>query len=181
MPFVITADELELLPYDRKRRELIRGKLHVPQSPDRSHQEVLMDLMMHVYDAVEIAGAGKVYTSPVTVRFSTYTQVQPDLVEIRNDRMHIFPINIVHGAPDIVVEVLSPETSQYDQVEKKRLYERNGVPEYWILDPKLQTLTLFRLIDGRYVESEAEDGVLRSTAITDFTIDPVALFAKVTP
>jgi Uma2 family endonuclease len=95
--------------------------------------------------------------------------------------MHIFPINIVHGAPDIVVEVLSPETSQYDQVEKKRLYERNGVPEYWILDPKLQTLTLFRLIDGRYVESEAEDGVLRSTAITDFTIDPVALFAKVTP
>jgi Uma2 family endonuclease len=181
MPFVITADELELLPYDRKRREIIRGRLHVPQIPDFVHQDILMHLMMQVYEAVEIAGAGKVYTFPVTVRFSTYTQVQPDLVAIRSDRMEIFPINIVHGAPDIVVEVLSPETSQFDQVEKKSLYERNGVPEYWIVDPKLERLTIFRLTDSGYAQVEPEDGLLRSTAVTDFTIDPAALFANVVP
>src|SRR5687768_9995369 len=117
MPFVITADELELVPYDNKRRELIRGRLRVPQTPDFVHQDILMHLMVQVYKAVEIAGAGKVYTFPVTVRFSAYNQVQPDLVAIRNDRMEICPINIVHGAPDIVFEVLSPETSQFDQVE----------------------------------------------------------------
>ena len=89
--------------------------------------------------------------------------------------------NTVHGAPDFVIEVLSPSTESYDRVEKKQLYETYGVPEYWIFDRKLQMLTPFTLIDGKYVESEAEDGIFRSSAITDITVDPAALFAKVGP
>jgi Uma2 family endonuclease len=82
----------------------------------------------------------------------------------------------VHGPPDIVVEVLSPSTESYDKIEKKLLYETYGVAEYWIVDPRLSTVTLFKLVDGKYVETGLEGGVLRSTAITDFPIDPAALF-----
>ena len=177
---LLTADELDQFPDDGKRREIIGGELYVSPAASGIHQDLSMHLSVLMYQSIYVPGAGRVFATP-DVRFSESDQVQPDLTAIRDERLGIYRGHVVHGAPDIVVEILSPSNSRYDQVEKKRIYEVGGVPEYWIIDPKLQTLTLFRLIDGRYVEIGAEDGVLRSTAITDFTIDPVALFAKVMP
>jgi Uma2 family endonuclease len=178
---LLTADELDQFPNDGKRREVIGGELHVSPAPTRTHQELVGLLHLPLFEAINRTKSGKVFVGPVDVRFSAHEQVQPDLVAIRQDRLGIYRGHIVHGAPDIVVEVLSPSTESYDRIEKKRLYETYGVPEYWIVDPKLHTVTIFRLTDGRYVEIEAEAGVFHSTAITGFTIDPTALFAEIMP
>lgn len=126
-------------------------------------------------------GTGKVFAAPVDVRFSATDQVQPDLLAIRKGRLGIYQGHTVRGTPDIVVEILSPSNSRYDEVEKKRLYASGGAPEYWIVDPKLQALMILRLTGSGYIEVEPENGLLRSTAVADFTIDPAALFANVTP
>jgi Uma2 family endonuclease len=178
---LITADELDQFPNDGKRREVIGGELHVSPAPLISHQDLVKWILAYLLQVIEEPGHGKVIQSPVDVRFSEYDQVQPDIVGIKADRLDTCRGNTVYGAPDIVIEVLSPSTERYDRIEKKRLYEGHAVPEYWIFDPKLQTLMLLRLEDRNYAESEAEHGVFRSTAIIDFTIDPAALFVKVTP
>ncbi len=175
---LLTADQLDQFPNDGKRREVIEGELYVSPSAARNHQDLSMHLSMIFYRAIYEEGAGRVFATP-DVRFSEIDQVQPDLVVIRSDRLGIYEGHIVHGPPDIVVEILSPSNARYDQIEKRRLYEKYGVSEYWIVDPKLQMLTILRLTDGVYVETEPENGLLRSTAIVDFTIDPEALFARV--
>jgi Uma2 family endonuclease len=178
---LLTADELDQFPDDGKRREVIGGELYVSPAPSTEHQDLSMHLSVMLYRAIYESGAGKVFASPIDVRFSDDDQVQPDLLAIKTDRLDICQGRIVHGAPDIVVEILSPSTESYDRIEKKHLYEQYGVPEYCIVDSVLRQATMSHLIDGRYVETETEDGVLHSTAITDFTIDLAALFAKAEP
>jgi Uma2 family endonuclease len=107
-----------------------------------------------------------VYATPVDVRLSEHDQVQPDLLAIRRDRRHIYRGHTVHGAPDIVVEILPPSNPGYDEVEKRRL-----------VDPVERTLTILRPGGDSYEPVAPEGGVLCSTAIVDFTIDPAALFA----
>jgi Uma2 family endonuclease len=177
---LLTADELDQFPNDGKRREIIGGELYVSPAPARTHQELSMRLSYLLYEAIDLTGTGKAFAAPVDVRFSATDQVQPDLLAIRKDRLSTYQGHIVQGHPDIVVEILSPSTSRYDEIEKKRLYASAGVPEYWIVDPKPQTLTIFRLTDSGYIVVEPENSLLRSTAITDFTIDPAALFANIT-
>jgi Uma2 family endonuclease len=178
---LLTADELDHFPDDGKRREVIGGELHVSPAPARIHQALVKRVLGLLVRAIDESGAGEAFPGAVDVRFSPDEQVQPDLIALRSERLDLYQGHIMHGAPDIVVEILSPSTARYDQVEKKRLYENGGVPEYWIVDPKLQTLTIFRLTDGGYVENEPESGLLRSTAVSDFSVDPIALFENITP
>ena len=83
------------------------------------------------------------------------------------------------GAPDIVVEILSPSNRSYDEVEKRQLYVSGGVPEYWIVDPERRHLAILKLVDDHYEPAPIEGTRVRSTAIVDFEIDVAALFAKV--
>jgi Uma2 family endonuclease len=174
----VTADELDQFPDDGKRREIIGGELYVTPAPTPTHQEISSHLQFCLYQEIVLTGAGKVYAAPLDVRFSNLDQVQPDLLAIRQDRLNIARGKFVQGSPDIVVEILSPSNPHYDVVEKKRLYEHYGVPEYWIVDPKLRKLTVYQLTAGSYVEIEPINGMLQSTAVTEFTIDPAVLFAK---
>jgi Uma2 family endonuclease len=120
---------------------------------------------------------GQVLFAPVDVRFSDRDQVQPDLLFIRGERLDIYQGHTVQGAPDLVVEIVSPSDRSFDEVRKRALYEANGVPEYWIVDPKARTLRLLVLTEGRYVEAAPRDGRLRSTVLPDLVVDPAALFA----
>jgi Uma2 family endonuclease len=174
----VTADELDQFPDDGKRREIIGGELYVSPAPQISHQDIIKWLLVYLLEVIEIRGHGKVIQGPVDVRFSDHDLVQPDIVGIRADRLESCRGNTVYGAPDIVVEVLSPSNESYDRVEKKRLYEANGVPEYWIVDGRTLNMTLLRLIGDSYAEIEPEDGVLRSVAISEIFVDPAVIFAR---
>lgn len=147
-------------------------------APAIVHQELSGRIHYLFFQAVNLTGWGRVYYAPVDVRFSTHDQVQPDLLVIRRERLEIGRGNTVHGAPDIVVEILSPSNGKYDEVEKARLYAEGGVPEYWILDPVAHVFRMLALVDGRYVPVTPEAGLLRSTVVPGLVVDPAELFAN---
>lgn len=86
---------------------------------------------------------------------------EPDLVYISNDRLHILEDNI-YGAPDLVVEVLSPGTENKDKRDKKAVYEKYGVKEYWLAHPVTKKVTGFHLEGNKFAEIPSEDGVIKS-------------------
>ena len=130
-----------------------------------------------VGNLVAATKSGRAYFSPVDVRFSAHDLVQPDLIYIRRERLHLYRGHIMDGPPDVVMEVISPSNRDYDITEKARLYERYAVPEYWVFDPENRKITHLALVNGRHRAVEPVDGLYRSTVIPDLVIDPKVLFA----
>jgi Uma2 family endonuclease len=179
VPQKLTWHDLLKFPEDGKRREIIGGVLYVAAAPSKRHQTLLGRLHIEFHANVEVTGWGRVYLGPVDVRFDDEDVVEPDLLAIREDRMHIYADNPVTAAPDIVVEIVSPTSRRYDEVSKAALYAAHGVPEYWIANAVRPSLRLLALRDGRYVEIEPDaDGLLRSTVCPDLVLDPAALLAN---
>lgn len=150
------ADYLE--GTEEKREELIEGQFHMMSSPIPAHQDIVGAIFAQIYQHLR-GKTCKVYLAPVDVRLfegegdqpeKVDTVVVPDLLVIC-DRSKIDQRG-VRGAPDVIVEVLSPSTRRYDRIVKLDLYRRAGVPEYWIVDPEDKTVTVLLLQqDSRYV------------------------------
>ncbi|MGM0705641.1 MAG: Uma2 family endonuclease [Bacteroidota bacterium] len=170
------ADDAELpesAPY-----ELIAGELVMTPSPTFQHQQVSLRLSAAMFRHVDEHGSGEVVTAPMDVSLSEDTTVQPDLIFVANERRAIIGEQRVQGAPDLIVEILSPSTAHRDVGIKKRLYEQHGVREYWTVDPASQAVEIHENTDsgfeqhGRVVEA----GRLASTVIDGFGIDIADLF-----
>ncbi len=172
-----TADDLDTFPDDGMRREIIEGVLYVAAAPSLDHQEVIGRLYGQTRALVLPRRLGRVFFAPVDVRFSNHDLVQPDIVFVRTERRGICRGNTIHGAPDIVMEVLSPSNRDYDFSQKARLYERYRVPEYWAFDPVETAITQLVLTDGRLVQFQPVNGLYRSTIIPELLIAPKVLFA----
>lgn len=140
-----TADDLDTLPDDGNRYELLDGELLVTPSPRVRHQAVSFELGVLLRQALP-AGL-RVLAAPMDVRFGPKRQVQPDLLVIRAEGLDAVRVESV---PLLVVEVLSPGTRARDQVTKRRAYEQEGVGSYWLVDPERPALTVLELQDGRY-------------------------------
>jgi Uma2 family endonuclease len=174
----LTHADLDQFPDDGKRREIIGGDLFVAAAPLRIHQDCSTFLYATLVRAVEETEWGLVYFAPVEVKFSDHDVVEPDLVVIRRDRSHLYRGSTFDGPPDIVVEVLSPSNHSYDEVEKLRLYQAKGVPEYWIGGPMTPGFRMFALRDGQYAPVEPDaDGRFHSTVVPSLVVDPAALLA----
>ena len=94
------------------------------------------------------------FTAPFDVIFSDYDVVEPDILYVSRERAEqIQTAPWVRGAPDLVVEIGSPSTRRRDETIKRRLYERFGVVEYWIVDPEIDAVKVFRVVDGRYTRA----------------------------
>ncbi len=173
----LTYDDLIAMPADGQRYELINGEVCVSPAPHRLHQKVSFRLTLQVGSHVEPLALGELYYAPVDVRLSPHDIVQPDLIFLLRDRLHLYRGSVVEGPPDIVVEILSPSTRQTDLVRKAALYARAGVPEYWQLDLEARTLRILALHEGQYREVAPDDeGRLRSIILPDLLIDLQALF-----
>jgi len=174
----LTYEDLVQIPEDGKRYEIIGGELVVTAAPVKKHQKLSYRLSRVIGDHVDERRLGELYYAPVDVRLSTNGIVQPDLLFIRRDRLDIYlPSGLVEGAPDLVVEILSPSTRGVDLVRKAALYAREGVPEYWVADPDAPALTVYALREGRYEPVPAEPGTARSLVLPDLVVDLEALFA----
>lgn len=138
------------MPDDGKRRELIDGDVFVTPAPATFHQTVSRRLQYALMTALEETGLASVFDAPVDVIFDDTNVVEPDLVIVRAEQAHIITERAIEGVPDVVVEILSPSTRERDQHWKARLYERFGVPEYWIVNPDLGQLEAHALVDGSY-------------------------------
>jgi len=142
-----TYDEFARLPNDGNRYEIIGGELIVTPAPTLLHQKIITRLGRRLDAFVEANGLGEVFNGPVDVLFGEGDYLEPDLVFVRRDRLHIIGPNGFEGAPDLVVEVLSPTTALRDRGIKRECYARFLVPEYWIVDPVAKRIEVYRLTE----------------------------------
>jgi Uma2 family endonuclease len=141
----LTYDDFLLFPDDGKRHELIDGEHCVTPSPNTKHQRVSGNLHFFIRAWLEEHPVGQVFYAPVDVVFSRFDVVEPDLLYLSNERVaEIVTSQHVTGAPDIVIEIGSPGTRKRDETIKRRLYDRSGVPEYWVVDPELDLVRVYR-------------------------------------
>ncbi len=138
------------MPDDDKRRELIDGDLFVTPSPGTGHQTVSRRLQFQLMTALERTGLAQVFDAPTDVIFDETNVVVPDLVIVSLARQHIVTQRAIEGVPDIIIEILSPGTSERDRHYKRRLYQHFQVPEYWIVDPEYGMIEILALIDIEY-------------------------------
>ena len=118
--------------------------------PAWGHQRAVSTLFGHLWSYVYPRRLGEIVTAPVAVVLDDENGVEPDIVFISNDRRGIITARGVEGAPDLVVEVLSPRTQSRDRGVKMRQYAAAGVPHYWLLDYRKRTLEAYRLAGEHY-------------------------------
>jgi Uma2 family endonuclease len=145
---LFSAEDLEHLPDDGY--ELFDGELIVSPAPIPKHQLTSSECHGLLLTA-QRAGWGVVIAAPIEVQFTDLRIVQPDLIFIRRDRLHIIGKKRVEGAPDLVLGILSPGSRKADLGWKLTLYARGGVPFYWVLDPIARTVRIYRLEEEGYV------------------------------
>ena len=136
------------MPDDGNRYEFIGGRLYMTPAPVIRHQRVSKRLQSALMRLLEHPGHGEVFYAPLLVEFpGTGDRVQPDLLFVSNQRRGVITEKAVKGAPDLVVEILSPSTAHRDRGIKLDLYARRGVREYWIADPVRDVVDVWRFGD----------------------------------
>ena len=152
-----TARDLWRMPDDDKRYEIIEGEVVVTPSPFVNHQQALANLNDILRRHVMRHDLGIVLFAPLGVVLEKISAVEPDLLFVSKARRAIIKAEGIFGAPDLVVEILSPSTASRDRGRKRDLYARTGVAHYWYVDLRKGSLTALRLDGARYA-IEAEVG-----------------------
>jgi Uma2 family endonuclease len=135
---------------DDQRYEIIDGKLLMAPAPDTWHQDWIGELYALLRNHVKARKLGRLLLSPVDVVLDQQNTVQPDLVFVGNEKLHIIQRRAIFGTPDLLIELVSPSSGRRDRSEKKGLYAHFGVKEYWIGDPANKSMEIFVLMEGRY-------------------------------
>lgn len=175
-----TYEDWLRLPDDGARYEVIEGVLYVSPPPSVGHQRTVTKLSSRMDRYVEENDLGLVLTAPVGVKLpGRDVPIQPDLLFMRKERLDVVGEDYVRGVPDLVVEVLSPSNWQYDRGKKQDVYREAGVPEYWIVDYRAQTVEVLRLEAGEYVTSGPfrPGAVAHSTTLAGFEVVVETIFA----
>jgi Uma2 family endonuclease len=142
-----TRADLDALPEDGRRHELLDGAFLVTPSPGFAHQSVLMALIDLLRP--DLPPGLVLLAGPFDVVLSEHTVVDPDLLVAPRSQ---FTARDLPGAPLLVVEIRSPSTGLIDRTTKRHLYESAGVPSYWLVDPLAPSITVLELVDGEYCE-----------------------------
>ncbi|WP_027717672.1 Uma2 family endonuclease [Desulfovirgula thermocuniculi] len=139
-----TYEDYCLLP-EEKRVELIGGDFYLVPSPSVFHQRVAANIEDILRRFVKERKLGEVFLAPLDVVLSPHDVVQPDIMFISRERLHLIDEENIKGPPDLVVEVLSPPTAERDRTLKKKLYAKSGVRELWLVDVAAQVVEVFDL------------------------------------
>ncbi len=173
-----TYDDYAAMPDDGRRYEIIEGELVEMPGARTRHQDIQLEIAMILRLYTREHHLGKVYVSPYDVLLSPVNVVQPDVLFVSAANMAIIGALNVQGAPNLCVEVLSPGSSTRDLREKRRLYARFGVREYWVVDPERDAVTVLTLDGDAYttlVEATG-DAAVRSLALPGFAAPAAAFF-----
>lgn len=140
----LTYEDYRSTP-DDKRYELLDGELILAPAPRTTHQVVQNNISWRMSQFVAVEDLGTVFNAPTDVVLAETNIVQPDIVFVSREREHIIMENDIQGAPDLVVEVLSPSTASRDRGYKRSLYAQHGVREYWMAGVDSATITVLLL------------------------------------
>ena len=179
------ADYRNLDVDDNYYYELIDGELVKKSAPSPRHQTVLMNLIRIVDRVVFEKKLGKVLCAPVDVFVDDYNAPQPDLLFVSNEHKDFITQDGVFGPPDLVVEVVSPTSISRDYVKKLRIYERFGVPEYWIVNPVNRSVEVYQLVslanhskEYDLFSSAVETGKVQSKVLVGLELDIKNVFEE---
>jgi Uma2 family endonuclease len=149
----LTYDDFVLFSDDGLRHELIDGEHYVTPSPNAKHQQIVLKLGARILTWVERSNAGKVFIAPFDVVFTQFDVVEPDVLYMSKARAAaILKDANVQGVPELVIEIGSPSTRRRDETVKCSLYERVGVSEYWVVDPMLDIVRIYRREGPRFAK-----------------------------
>lgn len=172
-----TYEHYALFPADGKRHEIVDGDHYMNPAPNLHHQTISRRIEFQLYTQIEQKNLGWVFDAPCDVQLTDFDIVQPDLVVVLKDRQAILTDQKIDGAPDLIIEILSPGNASYDRTLKLQLYQRTGVTEYWIVDPSEESIEQYVLEEQQYVRRETgaeiavhvlNDVVVRSEGLWDF-------------
>ena len=176
----LTYDDYVQFPDDGKRHEIIEGDHYMTPAPRAKHQTASLNLSMAMGSFVKKYGLGVVFAAPFDVVLSDENVVQPDLLLVSAARAAIVTEDNIQGSPDLIIEILSESSRKKDEVTKRKLYERFGVLEYWVVDPELEIVKIFKLAQqkyGRAVElSKETNDVLTTELLPGFSFAVSEIF-----
>ena len=179
-----TYEDYKSLPEsEAKRYELLGGELVLVPSPTEYHQRISGNLGFILRQFVREQDLGRVYHAPLDVVLGQGDErevVQPDIFFISKERVGIIAEEEIRGAPDLVIEIISPGTEDRDRHYKKTLYARHGVVEYWIVDPKSKTVEVYKLGERGFelVKAYKEGEALESPLLPGLEVDLKEIFAR---
>jgi Uma2 family endonuclease len=194
LPMVVAADwvagpeqgfwtyaEYAALPDDECLYEVVNGVLYITPAPGWSHQEIVGEIFSYLRSYVRSAGLGGVFMAPIDVELAPNTVFQPDVVVLLKAGRDKLRGNHIVGAPDLVVEAVSPGSAVYDRHDKNVAYAQAGVPEYWIVDPAARTVEVLALEDEKYRLAGVFQGkaVLPSKVLPGFNVAVEKFFESV--
>jgi Uma2 family endonuclease len=140
--------------------QFVNNQIILSPAPTEPHQKILDKIYRRLGDFVEENNFGETRTAPYDVYLNRRNAFQPDIVFIATGNLHNIKNNGLHGAPDLVIEILSPATWRLDKEDKKDEYEHSGVKEYWMVDPATKITEGFHLVNGEFQPLPSEPGKL---------------------
>lgn len=161
-----------------ERYELIEGDILMTPSPVPQHQRISRKIEFMLEQFITEHDLGEVFYAPCDVHLDNENVVQPDILFISKDRLIIIGEKNIQGAPDLVIEIISESTAYRDFVQKKKLYAKHGVKEYWIVIPDEGSIEIFVLEDKTYVSHRTygKDAILESPSIKGLRIELKSIF-----
>ena len=157
-----TAVELfELLP-EGILCEVIENTLYMTPAPDFFHQELSLELSASIFNEVKSTDAGKCVAAPVDVYLDDSNAYQPDILFIAKENLGIIKEGKIKGTPDLIIEILSPGSAKHDKITKRIVYERNGVKEYFIVDPATKEVLTYYLKNKKFEKQAGKKGKVKS-------------------
>lgn len=182
-PVKLTYEDFLLFPDDGKRHELIDGEHYVTPSPNTRHQRIVGRLYGPIWNYLRAHTIGEIFLAPFDVVFSNFDVVEPDLLYVSKKRAaEVITREHVKGSPDLVIEIGSPSTRRRDETIKRRLYECSQVVEYWVVDPDVDVVRIYRRDGDRFARPielslEAGDG-LTSPVLPGFELALAEVFPE---
>ena len=178
----LTYADYCLIPGDGMKHEIIDGVHFVSPAPRYIHQRIVVNLVRLLENWARETNQGEILVAPFDILLSDHDVVQPDVLYISDENRGILNEKNAQGAPDLLIEILSPSHPTYDYQLKLSLYQQSGVKEYWIIDPELEQVHVFRLGETDYEQAGVlrnEPGhVLTTDLLPGFSLEISAVFYR---
>ncbi|HEX8316417.1 MAG TPA: Uma2 family endonuclease [Flavisolibacter sp.] len=163
--------------------EIIDGEMIRKSAPTPMHQRISRKVMVIIDRFISEKKTGEIFQSPIDVYLDEYNKPQPDLVFVSESKKAIITNDGIVGVPDLIIEIISPTSIIRDRIEKKALYEKMSVPEFWLIDPQYAAIEIYTLQNNRYELLSAAtilEGELKSSLFEGLAINLKDIFSAET-
>jgi Uma2 family endonuclease len=175
---LITRHDYEEMPAGPPYFQVIEGELVMTPSPNLFHQDISGNIFTILRGYLVKHPIGSAHIAPLDVYLSDVNVYQPDVIFVSSARRSLLTEHGIEGAPDLVVEILSPATARYDKGSKRKIYARTGVKELWLIDPDLKSIQVYELAKNAETPAATHgaDSVFKSPLFPGLKIKTAAIF-----